>query len=81
MLFAKEVFVISTLRRKVFSVAPVKHFFLEGSNNSGSVVSGNDGFEEIKGHSLSTSRIDFLKVFYHELFSRYLTSVKKYSMG
>ena len=39
---------VSTLRKKVFSGAPVKCVFLYGSKNSDSVV----GFAEIKDHSL-----------------------------
>ena len=41
---------VSTLDKKVFSAAQKKHVFLLGSNNSGSVVFGNAGFGEIKGH-------------------------------
>ena len=43
---------MSTLRKKVFSGAPVKHDFLYGSNKSASVLFGNAGFGEIKDHSL-----------------------------
>ena len=52
---------VTTLRKKVFSGAPVKCFFLYGWNNPNSVVFKNSGFGEIKDHSLCT--IDFLKVF------------------
>ena len=48
---------VSTLRRKVFSGAPVKCFSIYGSNNSDSVVFEYVAFGEIKYHSLST--IDF----------------------
>ena len=41
-----------TLRKKVFSRAPVKCFSLYGSNYSDSVVFGNASFGEIKNHSL-----------------------------
>ena len=51
---------VSTLRKKVFSRALVKCFFLFGSNNSDSLVLGNAGFGEIKDHSLTTT--DFFKV-------------------
>ena len=71
---------VSTLRKKVFSAAPVKHFFLQGSKNSDSLVFGNAGFEEIKDHSLST--VDFLKVFFTvNFFYRDLTFVKTYLVG
>ena len=46
---------MSTLRKKVFSGAPVKFVFLYGSNNSNSVVFGNANFAEIKDHSLRTT--------------------------
>ena len=49
-----------TLRKKVFSRAPVKCFSLYGSNNSDSVVFGNADFSEIK--DCSWSAIDFLKI-------------------
>ena len=52
---------MSILRKKVFSGAPVKCVFLYESNNSESVVLENDGFAEIKDHSLSIT--DFLKNF------------------
>ena len=43
---------VSTLRKKVFSGAPVKCVFLYGSKNSDSVVFKNVGFAENKDHSL-----------------------------
>ena len=46
-----------TLRKKVFSGAPVKCIFLYGSNNSDFVVFSNADFAETKDHSLST--VDF----------------------
>ena len=39
----------------VFCLAPVKHFSLYGSNNF-LLVFGNTAFEEIKDHSLRTTR-------------------------
>ena len=44
---------VSTLRKKVFSGAPVICVFLYGSNKSDSVVFGNASLVEIKDHSLS----------------------------
>ena len=44
--------VMSTLRKKVFSGAPFKYFFLYGSSNSNSVVFGNASLAEINDHSL-----------------------------
>ena len=44
--------VMSTLRKKVFSGAPFKYFFLYGSSNSNSVVFGNTSLAEMKDHSL-----------------------------
>ena len=38
----------------------MKHFFLKGSNNSGSVVFENDGFGEIKDHSIITTPLQEL---------------------
>ena len=46
---------MSTLCKKVFSGAPVKCAFLYESNNLNSVVFENDGFAEIKDHSLRTT--------------------------
>ena len=46
---------VSTLRKKVFSGAPVKWIFLYGLNNSDSVVFGNAAFGEIKDHSVRTT--------------------------
>ena len=46
---------VSTLRKKVFSGAPVKCFSHCGSNNSDSVIFGNVDFAEIKDHSLRTT--------------------------
>ena len=43
---------LSTFRKKVFSRASVKFFFLWGSNNSYSVVFRNAGFRETKDESL-----------------------------
>ena len=43
---------VSTLRKKVFSGAPVKCVFLYGSNNSDSVIFRNVAVGEIKDHSL-----------------------------
>ena len=45
---------VSTLRKKVFSGAPVKWLSLYGSNKSDSVLFGNADFAEIKDQSLST---------------------------
>ena len=71
---------MSTLCKKAFSAAPVKVVFPQSSNNSDFVVFGNVAFGEIKGHSLIT--IDFLKVFFIvNVFSRHLTSVRKYLVG
>ena len=58
---------MSTLPKEVFSGAPVKCIFIYESNNSDSVVFENDGFAEIKDHSLST--IDFLEIFFNHKFS------------
>ena len=52
---------VFTLHKKVFSGAPVKCFFLYGSNKSDSVVFRNADFAVIKYHSLST--IDFSEIF------------------
>ena len=65
--FYVSFYYVSTLCKKVFSAAPVKVVFPQGSNNSDFVVFGNVAFGEIKGHSLST--IDFLKVFLSWTFS------------
>ena len=46
---------VSTLRKNVFSGAPVKCIVLYGSNNSDSVTSENTVFGEIKDHSLRTT--------------------------
>ena len=43
---------MSTIRRKVFSGAPVKCVFLNGSYNSEYVVFNNVDLAEIKDHSL-----------------------------
>ena len=43
---------MSTLRKKVFSGAPFKYFFLYGSSNPNSVVFENVSLAEIKDHSL-----------------------------
>ena len=43
---------VSALRKKVFSGAPVQCVSLYGSNNSDSVIFGNDASGEIKDHSL-----------------------------
>ena len=45
---------VSTLRKKVFSGAPMKSFSLHGLNNSDSVVFGNPGFAETIDHGLRT---------------------------
>ena len=42
--------------KKIFSAAPVKFFFVYGSNKSDSAVFRNEGFEEIKDNSLITTR-------------------------
>ena len=65
---------VSTLRKKVFSAAPVKFFFLQGSNNSDSVVLGNAGFGEIKDHSLTIT--PFKKNFCYGSF-RYVSTLSK----
>ena len=57
---------VSTLRKKVFSGAPVKRIFLYGLNNSDSVVFGNAAFGEIKDHSVRTT--SFQKRFLLEKF-------------
>ena len=54
-LFHKKICYVSTLCKKVFSGAPVKCAFLYESNNLNSVVFENDGFAEIKDHSLRTT--------------------------
>ena len=46
---------VSTLRKEVFSGAPVKRVFLYGSNNSDSVAFGNACFAEIKDGTLRTT--------------------------
>ena len=46
---------VSTLLKKVFSVAPVKSFSLYGSNNSDSAVFEYVAFGEIKYHNLRTT--------------------------
>ena len=46
---------MSTVRKKVFSGAPVKCFSLYGSNNSDCVVFENHAFGEIKDDSLKTT--------------------------
>ena len=46
---------VSSLRKKIFLVAPVKCFFLYGSNNSDCVVFGNTIFRKIKDNSLRTT--------------------------
>ena len=66
---------MSTLRKKVFSGAPVKCVFVYGSNNSDSIIFGNTAFGEIKDYSLN--RIDFFKnVLTMTFFFRDLSSVK-----
>ena len=52
---------VSTLRKKIFSVAEVKCFRLQGSNYSDFLVFGNASLGKIKGHSLTT--IPFQKIF------------------
>ena len=54
-------FYLPNLRKKVFSGAALKCFFLCGLNNSDSVVFENSAFREIKNHSLMT--IPFQKCF------------------
>ena len=46
---------VFTLRKEVFSEAPLKFFFLYCSNNSDSVISVNSGIPELKDHSLRTT--------------------------
>ena len=46
---------VFTLRKEVFSEAPLKFFFLYCSNNSDSVISVNSGIPELKDHSLITT--------------------------
>ena len=65
---------MSTLRKKVFSAAPVKCFFIYGLNNSDSVVFGNAGFGEIKDHSLTTA--NFQEFFCYRTF-RYVSTLRK----
>ena len=43
---------LATLRKKVFSGAPVKCLFLYGSNNSDCVIFGNAAFGEINDRNL-----------------------------
>ena len=52
---------VSTARKKVFSAATVKCFFLQGSYYSDSLVLGNANIGEIKGRSLTTT--PFQKLF------------------
>ena len=52
---------VSTLRKKIFSVAEVKCFRLQGSNYSDFFVFGNASLGKIKGHSLTA--IPFQKIF------------------
>ena len=47
---------VSTLQKKVFLGALVKNCYLYGSNDSGSAVYKNDGFAEIKNHSLRATQ-------------------------
>ena len=68
---------VSTLRKKVFSAALVNCFFLYRSNNSDSVVFGNNGFEEIKDHSLTRTPFQ-QKFFCMELLGMCLPYVKRY---
>ena len=67
---------VSTLRKKVFSEAPMKCFFLYGSNNSDFVVFVNTALGEIKDHSLTMT--PFEKKFAMEVLSLCLPYVKRY---
>ena len=68
---------MSTLRKKVFSGAPVKCFCLYGSNNLDSVVFGNVAFGEIKDHSLRTTPFQ-KKTLLWEILGMCLPYVKKF---
>ena len=68
---------MSALRKKVFSGAPVKSVSLYGSNNSDSVIFGNDASGEIKDHSLRMTPFQ-KKKFAMEVLSLCLPSVKRY---
>ena len=46
---------VFTLRKEVFSEAPLKFFFLYCLNNSDSVISVNSGIPELKDQSLRTT--------------------------
>ena len=52
----------------------MKHFFLKGSNNSGSVVFENAGFGEIKDHSIITTPLQELSSAIKVYVCAYLTS-------
>ena len=65
---------VSTLRKKVFSGAPVKCFSLYGSNNSDSVVFENAAFGDIKDRSLRTIPIQ-KKLWYGSF--RYVSTLRK----
>ena len=68
---------MSTLRKKkIFSAAPVKLFFIYGTNNSDSVVVGKARFSEIKDHSLITT--PFQKRFSVKVLGMCLPYVKRY---
>ena len=55
---------VSTLRKKVFSEAPVKCFSLYVSNNSDSVVFDNATFGEIKDNNWRTTPFQKRKICY-----------------
>ena len=67
---------VSTLRKRVFSGAPVKCFSLYGLNNLDSVVFENAAFWEIKDHSLRTT--PFQKKLSMEVLGWCLPYVKRY---
>ena len=67
---------VSTLRKKVFLVAPVKCVFLYSSNNSDYVVLENVALEGIKNHSLTTTHSQTFSA--QEVLGICLPYVKKY---
>ena len=70
---------MSTLHKRVFLGALVKYVFLYGSNNSDSVVAENDGFVDIKNHSLRET--SFKKKIINESFGFVSTLRKKIFSG
>ena len=70
---------VSTLRKKVFSGAPVKCVFLYGSNNSDSVIFRNAAVGEIKDHSLR--KTPFQKKIYYGSSDFKSTLPKKIFLG